>query len=72
VQDLMRRHAPQLWAWLNDGAYLYVCGDATRMAKDVDQMLHRIAQEQSGHSQEAADAYVERLKEQRRYQRDIY
>jgi sulfite reductase (NADPH) flavoprotein alpha-component len=72
VQDRMLEHAPQLWAWLNDGAYFYVCGDATRMAKDVDRTLRRIAHEQSGHSQEAADEYVERLKEQRRYQRDIY
>ena len=72
VQDRMLEHAPQLWAWLNDGAYFYVCGDATRMAKDVDRTLRRIAHEQSGHSLEAADEYVERLKEQRRYQRDIY
>lgn len=72
VQDRMLEQAPQLWAWLNDGAYFYVCGDATRMAKDVDRMLRQIALEQSGHSQEAADEYVEKLKEQRRYQRDIY
>jgi sulfite reductase (NADPH) flavoprotein alpha-component len=72
VQDLMLKHAPQFWAWLNDGASLYVCGDASRMAKDVDQTLRRIAQEQSGHSKEAADEYVERLKEEKRYQRDIY
>jgi sulfite reductase (NADPH) flavoprotein alpha-component len=72
VQDLMLKHAPRFWAWLNDGAYLYVCGDASRMAKDVDQTLRRIAQEQSGHSKEAADDYVERLKEEKRYQRDIY
>ena len=72
VQDLMLKHAPQLWAWLNDDAYLYVCGDASRMAKDVDQTLRRIAREQSGHSKELADEYVERLKEEKRYQRDIY
>jgi sulfite reductase alpha subunit-like flavoprotein len=72
VQDLMQKHAAQLWAWLNDGAYLYVCGDPGRMAKDVDRTLRRIAQEQSGHSAEAADEYVERMKEERRYQRDIY
>ena len=72
VQDRMLEHAAQLWAWLNDDAYFYVCGDAARMAKDVDRMLRRIAQEQSGHSQDAADEYVEKLKEQRRYQRDIY
>lgn len=72
VQDRMLEHAAQLWAWLNDGAYFYVCGDAARMAKDVDRTLRRIAQERSGHSQEAADEYVEKLKEQRRYQRDIY
>jgi sulfite reductase (NADPH) flavoprotein alpha-component len=72
VQDRMLEHASQLWAWLNDGAYFYVCGDAMRMAKDVDRTLRRIAKEQSGHSQEEADEYVEKLKEQRRYQRDVY
>lgn len=72
VQDRMLEQAPQLWAWLNDGAYFYVCGDASRMAKDVDRTLRRIALDQSGHSQNAADEYVEKLKEQRRYQRDIY
>ena len=68
----MLEHAAPLWAWLADGAGLYVCGDASRMAKDVDQTLRRIAREQSGHSKEAADEYVERLKEEKRYQRDIY
>jgi sulfite reductase (NADPH) flavoprotein alpha-component len=72
VQDLMRKHALQFWAWLNEGAYLYVCGDASRMAKDVDQALRKIAEEQSGHSADAAKEYVEALKEQKRYQRDIY
>ena len=72
VQDLMRKHALQFWAWLNDGAYLYVCGDATRMAKDVDQTLRKITEEQSGHSADAAKEYVEQLKEQKRYLRDVY
>lgn len=72
VQDLMRRHGAQLWAWLNDGAHLYVCGDASRMAKDVDRALRQIAAEQSGHSEDAAQEYMEQMKEQRRYQRDIY
>lgn len=72
VQDLMRKHALQFWAWLNEGAYLYVCGDASRMAKDVDQALRQIAEEQSGHSADAAKEYVAQLKEQKRYQRDIY
>lgn len=72
VQDLMRKNAPQLWRWFEEGAYLYVCGDAARMAKDVDRTLHSIVEMQGGMSQESAEDYVQVLKEQRRYQRDIY
>ncbi len=72
VQDLMMQNAQQLWRWLEDNAFLYVCGDATRMAKDVDRTLHTIVEEQSGMPQEAAESYVQTLKEERRYQRDVY
>ncbi len=72
VQDLMRKNASQLWRWLDEGAFLYVCGDAARMAKDVDRTLHSIIETQGGMSQESAEDYVQVLKEQRRYQRDIY
>ena len=72
VQDRMHEKAAQLWAWLNDGAHLYVCGDAKRMAKDVDAMLLRIIREQGKLSEEDAKAYVARMKTEKRYQRDVY
>ena len=72
VQHRMQESAAQLWAWLQDGAYFYVCGDAKRMARDVDAALHDIVAEHGGLSPEAAAAYVEALKAQKRYQRDVY
>lgn len=72
VQDLMMRNARQLWGWIEQGACLYVCGDAERMAKDVDRALHRIVAAEGGLRGEAAVEYVEELRNQRRYQRDIY
>lgn len=72
VQDLMKKNAKQLWAWLEEGAYFYVCGDASRMAKDVDKTLQAVVQEQGGLSDDAAEAYVQELKDARRYQRDVY
>jgi sulfite reductase (NADPH) flavoprotein alpha-component len=72
VQDLMRQNAQQLWQWIEEGAFLYVCGDAARMAKDVDRTLHKIVEEQDGKQQEAAESYVQTLKDDRRYQRDVY
>ncbi len=72
VQDLMIQNARQLWSWLQEGAYLYVCGDAVRMAKDVDRTLHEIVKEQGGRQQEAAESYIQVLKDDRRYQRDVY
>ncbi|GAA3210008.1 bifunctional nitrate reductase/sulfite reductase flavoprotein subunit alpha [Actinocorallia longicatena] len=72
VQDRMREHAGQLWSWLQDGAHLYVCGDASRMAKDVDTALRKIATDQGHLSPEAADAYVRKLATDKRYVRDVY
>ncbi|MGW3911994.1 molybdopterin-dependent oxidoreductase [Streptomyces sp. NPDC005070] len=72
VQDRMRERGPQLWSWLRDGAHLYVCGDASRMAKDVDQALRDIAVTHGGHSQDGAAAYVKQLTAERRYVRDVY
>lgn len=71
VQDRMRESAAELWRWLEEGAHFYVCGDAKRMAKDVDLALHQVIQA-SGKSPEESAAYVRKLKEQKRYQRDIY
>lgn len=72
VQDRMMEQAPQFWNWLQDGASVYVCGDASRMAKDVHGTLRRIAQEQGAMSAQAAEEYVSALKEQHRYHRDVY
>jgi sulfite reductase (NADPH) flavoprotein alpha-component len=72
VQDLMKQNARGVWRWLEEGAFLYVCGDATRMAKDVDRALHQIVEEQGGNQREAAESYVQILKDDRRYQRDVY
>jgi sulfite reductase (NADPH) flavoprotein alpha-component len=72
VQDRMRENAADLWAWLQEGAHFYVCGDGARMAKDVDTELHRIAESQGGKSPEEAAAYVESLKKEKRYKKDVY
>ena len=72
VQDRMREQATELWAWIRQGAYFYVCGDGKRMAKDVDVALHAIIAEQGGFSQAAAEDYVKQMKKDRRYQRDVY
>jgi len=72
VQDKMRANAAELWAWLQGGASFYVCGDAKRMAKDVDVALHEIVAQQGGMSPEQAVEYVKQLKKDKRYQRDVY
>jgi sulfite reductase (NADPH) flavoprotein alpha-component len=72
VQDRMLEQAPEFWKWLQDGASVYVCGDAARMAKDVNTMLCRIVQEQGDMSSQAAEEYVAALKDQHRYHRDVY
>jgi sulfite reductase (NADPH) flavoprotein alpha-component len=72
VQDRMRENAAQLWDWLKGGAYFYVCGDAKRMAKDVDTALHDIVADKGGMSNEQAAEYVKQMKKERRYQRDVY
>ncbi len=72
VQDLMMQNARQLWSWIDEGASLYVCGNAERMAIDVDRTLHRIIEAEGAMQTEAATDYVEALRSDRRYQRDIY
>lgn len=72
VQHLMRQHAAELWSWLEDGAHFYVCGDASRMAKDVETALLEIIRGQSGKNEDEALAYLVELKKSRRYQRDVY
>lgn len=72
VQHRMQENAAELWRWLDAGAYFYVCGDALKMAKDVDAALRAIVQEQSGKSPEEAQGYVEQMKAEKRYKRDVY
>ncbi len=72
VQDRMRETAAELWAWLKAGAHFYVCGDAKRMAKDVDAALHEVIARQGGMEPAAAAGYVKQMKKERRYQRDVY
>ncbi|MBO9554351.1 bifunctional nitrate reductase/sulfite reductase flavoprotein subunit alpha [Cellulomonas sp.] len=72
VQDLMRQQGSALWSWLQDGAHFYVCGDASRMAKDVHAALHDVAQTWGRLSPEEASAYVEQLAAEKRYVRDVY
>ena len=68
----MLEKANELWNWLQRGAYFYVCGDASRMAKDVDEALHQIVKMEGNLSEELAEAYVQDLRKAKRYQRDVY
>ncbi len=72
VQDRMREHGAQLWAWLEEGAHFYVCGDASRMAKDVDAALREVIAKHGGMSDDRAAAYVSHLTKEKRYVRDVY
>ncbi|MBM3872965.1 MAG: sulfite reductase subunit alpha [Verrucomicrobia bacterium] len=72
VQDRMREQAAELWSWIRGGAAFFVCGDAKRMAKDVDLALHEIIAAQGGMSPEQAADYVKQMKKDKRYQRDVY
>ncbi len=72
VQTRMLQAATELWQWLEEGAHFYVCGDAKRMAKDVDDALHNIIQTAGGKTAEEAAAYVNQMKKEKRYARDVY
>lgn len=72
VQDRLIENAREVWQWLDEGAHFYVCGDASRMAKDVDAALHKIVATVGGKSPDAAKAHVAMLKSAKRYQRDVY
>ena len=72
VQDLMIREGAEMWKWFEEGAAFYVCGDASRMAKDVDAALHTIARDHGKLSEEDAAAYIAQLKKDKRYLRDVY
>ena len=68
----MLEEAAEFWRWLEDGAIFYVCGDAARMAHDVDTALHQVIEREGGKSAEEAVAYVEQMKKDKRYRRDVY
>jgi sulfite reductase (NADPH) flavoprotein alpha-component len=74
VQHRMLDNAKELWGWLQNGSYFYVCGDAKRMAKDVHQALISIVQTQGGMPPDAAAAYVNQtlMRTEKRYLRDVY
>ncbi|MEO7600150.1 MAG: sulfite reductase subunit alpha, partial [Opitutus sp.] len=72
VQHRMLENAAELYAWLEAGAHFYVCGDASRMAKDVDAALHQVVEMAGGKTPEQAAAYIQSLKTAKRYARDVY
>ena len=72
AQSRMKENGKALFAWLEEGGYFYVCGDATRMARDVDTALGELIAEHGGLSDEDAAAYVANLKREKRYLRDVY
>ena len=72
VQHKLAAAAADVWAWLQEGAHIYVCGDAVRMARDVENTLLAIIAEQGKLSAEEAEDYLNDLREEKRYQRDVY
>jgi sulfite reductase (NADPH) flavoprotein alpha-component len=72
VQQRMLEHGADLYAWLQDGAHFYVCGDEKRMAHDVHNALLSIVAKEGGLSAEQAEEYVKNLQKEKRYQRDVY
>ena len=72
VQQRMHENAKDLWSWLQEGSYIYVCGDAHKMAKDVDAMLQQIAIEQGSMTKDSAKTHIKSLRTQRRYLLDVY
>ncbi|BAN99265.1 sulfite reductase (NADPH) flavoprotein subunit alpha [Plautia stali symbiont] len=72
VQDKIRARGAEVWRWIEEGAHLYVCGDANRMAKDVEQALLDVVVEHGGMDRETADEFLSELRIERRYQRDVY
>ncbi|WP_424405937.1 assimilatory sulfite reductase (NADPH) flavoprotein subunit [Pasteurella sp. PK-2025] len=72
VQDKIRENAAEIWQWIQEGAHLYVCGDASRMAKDVDKALLDVIATQGNFTPDDAEEYLDHLREEKRYQRDVY
>ena len=72
VQHRMEEEGAELFSWLQKGAFFYVCGDAANMAKDVDSALHRLVEAHGGMSIEQAREYVDAMKKEKRYRKDVY
>ncbi len=72
VQDRLRENGAEIWQWIAEGAHFFVCGDAKRMAKDVDAMLRQIIEKEGGLDPVAAADYMEKMKTEKRYKRDVY
>ena len=72
VQDKIRENSTALWQWLQEGAYFYICGDASKMAKDVEQALLDVIAKEGNLSPDEAEDYLNELREEKRYQRDVY
>ena len=72
VQDRMRENGAEIFQWLEAGGYFYVCGDASRMAKDVDTALHEVIAQHGNLSADQAAQYVKDLAKSNRYERDVY
>lgn len=72
VQHRILENAPQVWQWIQEGAYIYVCGDATRMAKDVHDALVIVAEQEGKMPRDDAEQFINDLRKAKRYQRDVY
>ena len=72
VQHKIAEHAAEVWSWLQQGAHVYVCGDATRMARDVEEALLEVIAGQGKLSRDEAEDYLNDMREDKRYQRDVY
>ena len=72
VQHRLSENGAELWRWIESGAQLFVCGDAVRMAPDVDAALHEIVEREGRKSPEQAAEYIEKMEKEKRYKRDVY
>lgn len=72
VQDRIREHGAKLWGWMQEGASLYVCGDASRMAKDVDETVREVVRTHGRLDEEDTELYMKQLATDKRYVRDVY
>ncbi|MEO6846521.1 MAG: sulfite reductase subunit alpha [Chthoniobacterales bacterium] len=72
VQNRLIEKGADIWKWLEEGANFYVCGDAARMAKDVDTALHEVVEKVGGRTPEQAKEYIDAMKKEKRYRKDVY